>query len=303
MMVLQGLSDNSNNNNNNSLNNDDKGAKSKTDKRNFNKKDKKGEYKNNHNGVADEPPSLADDGDADSGNGNGNDNGNATNDTDEQDGEGPSPPPPAMSPGERSSAGPLLFPGSSLYDALVAMEQYNSRVAEADAHRWRMASSMVQVAARKNDHDGGSGSNTSASSSTNTTGATTNGGVLPTIQARTRSNYIRAERRERALMDSQQYLAEAESLLRARKDESRKLWSRMNKIENEINRKVEEKLRQRSRDRELKRRQEENERHAALSDGKLQSTVTQQEIWVSFFLYSNLICLHFQYRSCREFAN
>jgi hypothetical protein len=169
-----------------------------------------------------------------------------------------------ISSGQRSDAGPLLFPGGSLYDALVAMEQYNSNTAEGDAHRWRMASS------------------TPRSSTVTGTSETSTGGVLTAIQTGTRNNYIRAERRERALMDTQQFLAEAESNLRARKDESRKLWNKFNKVEDEINQKVEEKLRQRSRAREMKRRQDENERQAAVSDGKLQSTVTQQEIWVSF---------------------
>ena len=253
MMVFQGLPDNNNSN----IDDTD----SKRNMKNLNKKSNK-EGAKNGNGAGEQkedPPSLVD----------GDDNEN--NDVDEQEGKDSFS---SMSASERSSAGPLLFPGSSLYDALVAMEQYNSKVAEADAHRWRMASNISMGAAMKND-----GANNGEGTRVPTSNI--NGGVLPTIQARTRSNYIRAEKRERALMDSQQYLAEAESFLRARKDESRKLWSRLNKVENEISRKVEEKLRQRSRERELKRRQEENERHAALSDGQLQSTVTQQEIWVS----------------------
>ena len=169
--------------------------------------------------------------------------------------------------GQRSSAGPLLFPGSSLYEGLLAMEKYNSNIAEGDAHRWRMASNSIV-----------------------TTGTSLDGGVLPSIQVGTRNNFARAERRERALMDSQQHLAEAESILRARKEESRKFWAKVNKAEDEVNRKVEAKMRQRSRDREMKRRHQENERQAALSDGnKLQSTVTQQEIWVSFFFFLAII--------------
>ena len=43
----------------------------------------------------------------------------------------------------KSQAGPLLFPGSSLHEALVAMDQYYSKVAEGDAHRWKTASSTT----------------------------------------------------------------------------------------------------------------------------------------------------------------
>ncbi len=155
--------------------------------------------------------------------------------------------------GQKSGAGPLLFPGSTLHEALLAMEQYNSKIADSESHRWRVASNNSSNA---------------------------DGGVLPSIQNGTMKNYFRAERRERALMASQEFLAEAESNLRARKDDSRKLWAKVYKVEDLVNRKVEEKLRQRSRERELRRRQEESERQAAMTDAKLPSTVTQQEIWV-----------------------
>ena len=155
--------------------------------------------------------------------------------------------------GQKSSAGPLLFPGSTLHEALLAIEQYNSKIADNDAHRWRVASNNL---------------------------SNTDGGVLPSIQNGTKKNYFRAERRERALLESQEFLAESESNLRARKDESRKLWTRVNHIEDLINQKIEAKLRQRSRDREMRRRREESERQAAMNDAKLPSTVTQQEIWV-----------------------
>ena len=164
--------------------------------------------------------------------------------------------------GQKSFAGPLLFPGSTLYQALVAMEQYNSKIAEGEAHRWRVASNNV---------------------------SNSDGGLLPSIQDGTMKNYFRAERRERALNDSQESLAEAESNLRVMKEESRKLWARVNTVEDLVNRKVEEKLRQRSREREMRRRQEESERQAAMNDAKLPSTVTQQEIWVCCMLDERLL--------------
>ena len=57
------------------------------------------------------------------------------------------------------------------------------------------------------------------------------------------NNYGRVVRRERALIDSQEQLAEAESNLRTKKEYSRKLWDAVYKVENEVNRKVEEQMR------------------------------------------------------------
>ena len=74
-------------------------------------------------------------------------------------------------------------------------------------------------------------------------------------------------------------LAEAELILKTRKDGTKKLWFDVHKGEAEVNRRLEEMTRERSRRREHTRRKEENERQAAISCGTLTSTVTQQEIW------------------------
>ena len=169
--------------------------------------------------------------------------------------------------GQKSATGPLLFPGSTLYEALVAIEKYNSEVAERDAYEWRMAS--------KNINNNNSNNNQSSG---------INEGVLTSIINNTKKNHVRAERRERALINSQEHLAEAESNLRSKKETSKKLWNKVSKVEEDVNRKVEEKMRQRSRDRELKRRKEETERQAAMSDAQLNSMVTQQEIMVSIYM-------------------
>ena len=166
--------------------------------------------------------------------------------------------------GQKSATGPLLFPGSTLYEALVAIEKYNSEVAERDAYEWRMASKNINNNNSNNDQSSG-----------------INEGVLTSIINSTKKNHVRAERRERALINSQEHLAEAESNLRSKKETSKKLWNKVSKVEEDVNRKVEEKMRQRSRDRELKRRKEEIERQAAMSDAQLNSMVTQQEIMVS----------------------
>ena len=176
---------------------------------------------------------------------------------------------------QKSAAGPLLFPGSTLCEALVAIEKYYSGIAERDSHRWRMASNINSSIVNRTNSNG-----SSRNCSSDSNAYVIEGGLLPLIHKGMQNNTTRAERRERAILDSQEYIAESESNLRTKKEESKQLWSRVHNVEAEVNRKVEEKLRQRSRNRELKRRQEQNERQAALSDGKLNSQVTQQEIWV-----------------------
>jgi len=155
----------------------------------------------------------------------------------------------------RSQAGPLLFPGSSLHEAFVAMDQYHSKVAQGDARRWRKASLTT----------GGLPSN--------------DDGALPSVQQAAKRAGERAARREKGIMDMQLILAEAELILKTRKDGTKKLWFQVHKGEAEVNRRLEEMTRERSRQREHTRRKEENERQAAISGGTLESTVTQQEIW------------------------
>lgn len=153
---------------------------------------------------------------------------------------------------QKSSAGPLLFPGTTLRKAMMALDKYHSSVAEAEAHRWR--------AATKSSSEQGHG-------------------VLPEFQKNVLRAKERIEKREKAMMSSQERQAEAESYLRAQKDHSRKLWLKVEAVEEEISKKVAELVRKRSTEREIKRRQEVTQREAAFSDVKLESTVTNQEIW------------------------
>jgi hypothetical protein len=157
-----------------------------------------------------------------------------------------------LTPVQKSGAGPLLFPGTTLRKAMMAVEKYHSSVAEAEAHRWR-------VATKSSSEEGH--------------------GVLPEFQRNLLTAKERVEKREKAMMSTQERQAEAESYLRAEKDRSRKLWLRVEEVEEEISKKVAELVRKRSTEREMKRRQEETQREAAFSDVKLESTVTNQEIW------------------------
>jgi hypothetical protein len=158
----------------------------------------------------------------------------------------------SLTPGQKSSAGPLLFPGSSLRKAVIALDKYHSSVAEADAHRWRMATKTNN----ENIH-----------------------GVLPEIERGVQKARERVERRDRAMMNSQESQAEAESNIRSKKERSQKLWQKVDGMENDVQRKIAELVRQRNRERELLRRQEETNRDASFSNVKLESTVTNQEIW------------------------
>ena len=161
----------------------------------------------------------------------------------------------SLSPDQKSSAGPLLFPGSGIYQGLLALEQYNSMVAELDAHRWRRASSALG----SSSHDSGDG-------------------VLPNIQHASLKVKERADARESAIMAMQENVAEVETTLQMKKEQNRQLWRKVYLLEDETNRRLEEITRQRSRLREQKRRQEQNERQPTVPDGKL-STETTKEIW------------------------
>ena len=158
-----------------------------------------------------------------------------------------------LSSQQKSGAGPLLYPGSSIHRALVALDRYHSTVANGDAHRWRMASS-------KNTIQNGNG-------------------VLPEIQRAAKNANERTGKREKAIMASQESQAEAESNLLQYKNRSIYLWKKVEEVENEVRQRVAEMVRKRSRERELRRKKEEDDKEAAFSDVKLTSTVTQQEIW------------------------
>lgn len=158
----------------------------------------------------------------------------------------------SLTPEQKSSAGPLLFPGSSFHKAAVALDNYHSSIAEADAHRWGMAS-------KTNNEDVH--------------------GVLPEIRRGVTKARERIERRERAIMNSQESQSEAESNLQTKKERSKRLWQKVEAVENEVQKKVAELVRHRNRKRELRRREVETHREAVFSDVKLESTVTNQEIW------------------------
>lgn len=159
-----------------------------------------------------------------------------------------------LTPEQKNAAGPLLFPGSSLHKALVSLEKYHAAVAENEAIRWRNASSKM-------------GENVSED------------GILPLIRESIKLTNERAQRREQALINAQEQMAEAESNLRAKKEQSTLLWGKVAYLESEVKNKVAEMVRKRSREREMKRRQEEVTKQAQLDSGKLNSTVTSQEIW------------------------
>jgi len=166
-----------------------------------------------------------------------------------------------------SRLGPLVFPGTSLHKALVALEQYYVKTSEADALKWRKASTC-------NDCN-----KTPSSPIQNTRGDA----MLPNLINATNKTRIRAEMRERALHDAQARVDEAEKLLREKKQIAQQRWNLVNDTEAEIQKRVEEVTRMRSRQREMDRQLQLNKRQEMIqkeiSSAELQSTVTQHEIW------------------------
>jgi hypothetical protein len=154
---------------------------------------------------------------------------------------------------DKSDSGPLLFPGSTLHRALEALDRYHTSVSEGESRRWRMASTNA--------------------------GGDRGVGVLPEISCAAMKAKERTNRREKTLMASAESMAEAESNLNAQKSRGVKYWNKVEAAESEVRRRVAEIVRQRSRERELRRKEEANAKEAAVSDVKLESTVTNQEIW------------------------
>jgi hypothetical protein len=107
-----------------------------------------------------------------------------------------------LTPEQKNAAGPLLFPGSSLHKALVSLEKYHATIAEKEAIRWKNASSKM-------------GENVPED------------GILPIIRESAKLAHERAQRREQALINAQEQMAEAESNLRAKKEQSMMLWGKV----------------------------------------------------------------------------
>ena len=169
----------------------------------------------------------------------------------------------SISAEQRSKLGPLQFPGSTLHAASVAVEQYHSMIAEGDAHRWRLASSGVQNRFIK-------------------LGEVYEGrheGLLPELHEAISKLTERTQRRESAFNIANDRTKEAEETLSDRKKKAQDLWEKVKEMEEKVQTRMEEQVRERSRAREEKRRKEQNERQALIAAGQLDSTVTQQEIW------------------------
>ena len=150
-----------------------------------------------------------------------------------------------------SRVGPLIYSGGTLHAATVALENYQSTMAENDNNRWRLASK-------------------SQASSV---------GVLPAMRKASDQTADRAYRREKALKEMQSRAIATEQTLAMRKEEAKQRWQAVHEAEEEVTRIVEERMMERSRERERRRmellQKEEDIREAGITD----LGATPAEIW------------------------
>ena len=143
--------------------------------------------------------------------------------------------------------GPLLYPGSSLHNATIAFEQYHSMMAENESNRWRKASM--------------------------------NTGLLPTLRKHADETGDRAFHRERALKDMQRKANDMEMRLVHCKEEAKKRWKAVHEAEVNVTKIVEERMLERSRERERRRMEQLREEQAAHEKDNANLGATSSEIW------------------------
>ncbi|GKZ01367.1 hypothetical protein MPSEU_001087700 [Mayamaea pseudoterrestris] len=152
-----------------------------------------------------------------------------------------------MTPGR---VGPLLYPGSTLCQAVMALENYYSRTAEGESQRWRMASLQ-----RK--------------------------GFLPSIRRAYQQFVERSKKRQQALDGASQQARRMEDRLNRLKILSERSWEAVYDAEHRVSTRIEDLLTERSRAKELERMEklkvEEEKRQTDSKDGSLGTTT--EEIW------------------------
>ena len=143
--------------------------------------------------------------------------------------------------------GPVLYPGSSLHNATIAFEQYHAMMAENDSNRMRRASMSS--------------------------------GVLPTLRKEAELTAERAFHREKALRDMQKKANDGELRLMHCKEEAKKRWDAVHEAEEKVTSIVEQRMLERSRERERRRLEQLREEQVAHDKGKADLGATAGEIW------------------------
>jgi len=141
--------------------------------------------------------------------------------------------------------GPLRYTGGTLHAGTVALEQFYSMVAEQDGDRWRRAS--IQ------------------------------GGILANLFKAADEAAERAYHREKALRDMQRRANDIEAQLLQCKEQAAQRWNAVHEAEEKVTKLVEERMLERSRERERMRMEQfeaDNKKHQADSLG-----ATTNEIW------------------------
>ena len=143
--------------------------------------------------------------------------------------------------------GPLLYSGSSIYSAMIALEQYHQLTAEKDAQRWKKA--------------------------------TIQGGVLPSLNKTAEQTAERAYHREKALKDMQRRCNDMEQHLGQLKVIAKKRWQAVYHGEESVTRILEERMMERSRNRERHRMEQLRREHEENEQQQVQLGATSSEIW------------------------
>ena len=170
----------------------------------------------------------------------------------------------------KSQAGPFLFPGGTIHNALLALTQYYGKVSQSEAKRWGN-NSPSNITPSNND-----------SLSSNPDDFPQNGHQLLQFMHKSIDSSIqRSRRREQSIQEAERKLEQAEGALRNLKDDAKQKWMRVRSTEEEIQTLLEDKVRERNRLREQQRIQDEMQRQMAVSSMgvRLESQLTPEELW------------------------
>lgn len=157
--------------------------------------------------------------------------------------------------------GPLRFSGGTINAATQALEQYHSTMAENDANRWRMASLSNLTL----DNETSNSRNVSV-------------GVLPALRRAGDQAADRSYNREKALREMQRRADAIDARLAQCKEISKQRWDAVHDAEEAVTRIVEERMLERSRERERLRMEQLRETFTD-QDENPQLGATPNEIW------------------------
>lgn len=175
----------------------------------------------------------------------------------------------------KSQAGPLLFPGGTIHNALLELSHYFSKSAQSEAKRWggNPSSGISPNYQNRSSYD---------LLASNLDNLPQNGHhLLQFIRNSIDLSTQRAKRRDYAIQQAEEKLEQAERTLQGLKEEAKLKWLRVRATEQEIQQILEDRVRERNRLREQQRLQDEMQRQVAVSNMgvRLESQLTPEELW------------------------